>query len=174
MGTVRGSRPSRPSRLRPSSQRCLVASNFTWQPPFAISLPYSSLERNFCCQRHTRQKEPEDDVSAQETGNRKPPHANPHCRASPPSSSLERDFCRRRQAPQKEPEADVSKQRPEIGDYHAQNSAAKTAFLLASYQLRVSEDCLVETRWIETECPPLSLSNESPVRARNGNFQCRD
>ena len=124
MGTVRGSRPSRPSRLRPSSQRCLVASNFTWQPPFAISLPYSSLERNFCCQRHTRQKEPEDDVSAQETGNRKPPHANPHCRASPPSSSLERDFCRRRQAPQKEPEADVSKQRPEIGDYHAQNSAA--------------------------------------------------
>jgi hypothetical protein len=56
---------------------------------------------------------------------------------------LERDFCRRRQAPQKEPEADVSKQRPEIGDYHAQNSAAKAAFLLASYQLRVSEDWVV-------------------------------
>ena len=63
---------------------------------------------------------------------------------------------------------------PEIGDYHTREMAAKTAFLLASYQLRVSEDCLVETRWIETECPPLSLSNESPVRARNGNFQCRD
>src|SRR6516164_3982090 len=50
--------------------------------------------------------------------------------------------------------------------------AAKTALLLASYQLRVSE--VVETRWIETGCPPLSLSNESPVGARDGNFRCRD
>ena len=33
---------------------------------------------------------------------------------------------------------------------------------------------VVETRWIETGCPPLSLSNESPVGARNGNFRCRD
>src|SRR6516165_9260689 len=35
-------------------------------------------------------------------------------------------------------------------------------------------ECVVETRWIETGCPPLSLSNESPVGARNGNFRCRD
>src|SRR6516164_2861540 len=62
------------------------------------------------------------------------------CRASPPSSSLERDFCPRRLARQKGPEDDVSAQRPEIGDHHAQEMAAKTAFLLASYQLRVSED----------------------------------
>jgi|SRR6516162_1064414 hypothetical protein len=33
---------------------------------------------------------------------------------------------------------------------------------------------VVETRWIEIGCPPLSLPNESPVRARNGNFRCRD
>ena len=33
---------------------------------------------------------------------------------------------------------------------------------------------VVETRWIETGCPPLSPSNESPVGARNGNFRCRD
>ena len=54
-------------------------------------------------------------------------------------SSLERDFCRRRQAPQKGPEVDVSAQRPEIGDYHAREMAAKAAFLAASYQLRVLE-----------------------------------
>jgi hypothetical protein len=56
-----------------------------------------------------------------------------------PYSSLERDFCRRRQAPQKGPEVDVSAQRPEIGDYHAREMAAKAAFLAASYQLRVLE-----------------------------------
>ena len=43
----------------------------------------------------------------------------------------------------KGPEADVSKQRPEIGDHDARGMAAKTAFLLASYQLRVSEDWVV-------------------------------
>src|SRR6516164_2945850 len=52
------------------------------------------------------------------------------CRASPPSSSLERDFCPRRLARQKGPEDDVSAQRPEIGDHHAPEMAAKTAFLL--------------------------------------------
>jgi hypothetical protein len=62
-------------------------------------------------------------------------------RASPPSSS----FCRRRLARQKGPEGDVSAQRPEIGDNHTREMAAKTAFLLASYQLRVSEDWVVET-----------------------------
>ena len=60
-------------------------------------------------------------------------------RASPPSSSLERDFCPRRLARRKGPEDDVSAQRPEIGDNHTREMAAKTAFLLASYQLRVSE-----------------------------------
>jgi len=60
-----------------------------------------------------------------------------------PSSSLERDFCRRRLARQKGPEGDVSAQRPEIGDHHTREMAAKTAFLLASYQLRVSEDWVV-------------------------------
>ena len=43
-----------------------------------------------------------------------------------------------------------SAQRPEIGDHHTREMAAKTAFLLASYQLRVSEDWVAETRWIET------------------------
>src|SRR6516225_9116266 len=52
--------------------------------------------------------------------------------------------------------------------------AAKAAFSLACLNVQVSEDCVVETRWIETGCPPLSLSNESPVGARNGNFRCRD
>jgi hypothetical protein len=36
-----------------------------------------------------------------------------------------------------------SAQRPEIADHHAREMAAKTAFLLASYQLRVSEDWVV-------------------------------
>ena len=53
-----------------------------------------------------------------------------------PSSSLERDFWRRRLARQKGPEDDVSAERPEIGDHHTREMAAKTAFLLASYQLR--------------------------------------
>jgi len=69
------------------------------------------------------------------------PDAGKIRRASPPSSSLERDFCRRRLARQKGPEDDVSAQRPEIGDHHMREMAAKTAFLLASYQLRVSGDC---------------------------------
>ena len=69
--------------------------------------------------------------------------------ASLPYSSLERDFCRRRQAPQKGPEVDVSVQRPEIGDYHVQISAAKAGFLLASYQLRVSEDWVVGAPGLE-------------------------
>ena len=38
---------------------------------------------------------------------------------------------------------DVSKRRPEIGDHDAREMAAKTAFLLASCQLRVSEDWVV-------------------------------
>src|SRR6516165_5544649 len=90
-----------------------------------------------------------------------------------PRSSLERDFCRRRQTRQKELE-DVSARRLEIGDHRAREMAAKAAFSLADLIVWVSGDCVVETRWIETECPPPSLSNESPVGARSGNFQCRD
>jgi hypothetical protein len=44
---------------------------------------------------------------------------------------------------QKGPEGDVSAQRPEIGYHHTREMAAKTAFLLASCQLRVSEDWVV-------------------------------
>ena len=69
--------------------------------------------------------------------------------ASLPSSSLERDFCPRRLARQKGPEDDISWQRPEIGDHHMREMAAKMAFLLASYQLRVSEDWVVGTTGIE-------------------------
>jgi hypothetical protein len=60
-----------------------------------------------------------------------------------PCSSLERDFCRQRLAHQNGPEDDVSAQRPAIGDHHAREMAAKAAFLLASYQLRVSGDWVV-------------------------------
>jgi hypothetical protein len=52
--------------------------------------------------------------------------------------------------------------------------AAKAGFPLAGFEVLVSEDWMLQTRCIETACPPLSLSNESPVRARNGNFRCRD
>ena len=65
------------------------------------------------------------------------------------ASSLERDFCRRRLARQKGPEDDVSAQRPEIGDHHTREMAAKTAFLLASYQSRVSEDWVVAAPGLE-------------------------
>ena len=68
---------------------------------------------------------------------------------APLSSSLERDFCRRRLARQKGPEDDVSAQRPEIGDHHSQEMAAEMAFLLASYQLRVSEDWVVGAPGLE-------------------------
>jgi hypothetical protein len=60
-----------------------------------------------------------------------------------PNSSLERDFRHRRQAPRKRPEDNISEQRPELGDYRALEMAAKTAFLLASCQLRVSQDWVV-------------------------------
>ena len=63
-----------------------------------------------------------------------------------PSSSLERDFRRRRLARKKGRKDDVSAQRPEIGDHDALETAAKTAFLLASYQLRVSGDWEPGTR----------------------------
>jgi hypothetical protein len=43
----------------------------------------------------------------------------------------------------KGPEVDISAQRAEIGDHHTREMAAKTAFLFASYQLRVSEDWVV-------------------------------
>ena len=46
---------------------------------------------------------------------------------------------------QKGPNDGVSAQRPEIGDHHVREIAAKTAFLLTSCQLRVSEDWVVET-----------------------------
>jgi hypothetical protein len=66
-----------------------------------------------------------------------------------PCSNLERDFRRRRQGPRKRPEDDISEQRPEFGDYHARELAAKTAFLLASSQSRVSEDWVVGAPGIE-------------------------
>jgi len=46
-------------------------------------------------------------------------------------------------APKKTPEDDISAQRPEIGDHHAREMAAKAAFLLACVNIRVSEDCVV-------------------------------
>ena len=51
---------------------------------------------------------------------------------------------------------------------------AQTASLSPTGKYPVRRDWVVEIRWIETGCPPLSLSNESPVGARNGNFQGRD
>src|SRR5262249_31099332 len=51
---------------------------------------------------------------------------------------------------------------------------AQTAYLRPTGKYSVRRDWLVETRWIETGCPPLNLSNESPVGARNGNFRCRN
>src|SRR5215470_4442280 len=76
--------------------------------------------------------------------------------ANLPSSSLERDFCRRRQARQKRPEDDISEQRPEIGDHHSREMAAEMAFLLASYQLRVSEDWVVGAPGLEPVTPTMS------------------
>jgi hypothetical protein len=40
----------------------------------------------------------------------------------------------------------MSPRRAEIGDHHARELAAKPAFLVASYQLRVSEDWVVGRR----------------------------
>ena len=77
--------------------------------------------------------------------------------------SLERDFCRWRLARQEGPEDEISARRSEIGDHHAREMAAKAAFLLACVNIRVSEDCVVETRWIETGCPPRSHRKQSPT-----------
>jgi len=74
---------------------------------------------------------------------KQPRRAPPTLAISLTCSSLERDFCRRRQTRKKGARGDVSKQRPEIGDHDAREMAAKTAFLLASYQLQVSEDWVV-------------------------------
>ena len=50
---------------------------------------------------------------------------------------------------QKGARGDVSKQRPEIGDHDAREMAAKTAVVLASCQLRVSEDWVVGAPGLE-------------------------
>src|SRR5262245_23089456 len=52
-------------------------------------------------------------------------------------------FAARDRRRQTGPGDDISAQRPEIGDHHAREIAAKTAFLQASYQLRVSKDWVV-------------------------------
>ena len=59
-----------------------------------------------------------------------------------PSSSLERDYCRRRLAHKRNLKTMFS-------DHHTREMAAKTAFLLASYQLRVSEDWVVGVPGLE-------------------------
>jgi len=61
----------------------------------------------------------------------------------------ERDFCRRRLARRKRLKDDISAQRPEIRDHHTREMAAKTTFLLVSYQLRVSEDWVVGAPGLE-------------------------
>jgi len=42
----------------------LFAGSLVFTPPLAISLPYSSLERDFCRRRQTPRKRPEDDTAA--------------------------------------------------------------------------------------------------------------
>ena len=58
------------------------------------------------------------------------------------------------------------RQRPEIGDHHTRKMAAKTAFLLANYQSRVSEDWVVGTAGIEPVTPTLSRQPSGKVRLR--------
>jgi hypothetical protein len=85
-------------------------------------------------------------------------------------SSLERDFYRRRQTGKKGARGDVSKQRPEIGDHDARGMAAKTAFLLASYQLRVSEDDTAP-RQVAIAAPPKEKPRSaSPKRIKRRLF----
>ena len=69
-----------------------------------------------------------------------PPNLLPHFFAT---SSLERDFRRRRLARQKGLEDDLSAQRPEIGDHHTREMAAKTAIPLAGCQARVWDPLII-------------------------------
>jgi hypothetical protein len=55
----------------------------------------------------------------------------------------ERNFCRRRLARRKRLKDDISAQRPEIGDHHAREMAAKAALVLAGLNIQVSEDWVV-------------------------------
>jgi hypothetical protein len=57
---------------------------------------------------------------------------------SMPSSSLERDYCRRRLAHKRNLKTMFS-------DHHTREMTAKMACVLASYQLRVSEDWVGDT-----------------------------
>jgi hypothetical protein len=66
-----------------------------------------------------------------------------------PYSSLERDFRRLRLAPRKRPKGDISEQRPEFGDWRAREMAAKTAFVLEGFNIRVSEDWVVGAPGLE-------------------------
>ena len=61
----------------------------------------------------------------------------------PPTCRQERDFCRRRLARRKRLRDDISAQRPEIGDHHAREKAAKEAFSLADLDAWVSGDWVV-------------------------------
>jgi len=54
---------------------------------------------------------------------------------SSPRRRRERDFCRRRLARRKRLRDDISAQRPEIGDHHAREMAAKAAFVLAALNI---------------------------------------
>jgi hypothetical protein len=83
----------------------------------------------------------------------------------------ERDFCRRRLARRKRLKDDISAQRPEIGDHDVREMAAKTAFLLASCQLRVSEDWVVETVDIELAAHHAVVENRSPTESGTGIFR---
>jgi hypothetical protein len=76
-----------------------------------IGMPYSSLDRHFRRRRESDLK------------------------------SLERDFCRRRLARRKRLRDDISAPRPEIGDHHAREMAAKTAFSPTDLDAWVSVDC---------------------------------
>src|SRR5215468_10924291 len=67
----------------------------------------------------------------------------------PPTRRQKRDFCRRRLARRKRLRDDISAQRPEIGDHHARERAAKEAFSLADLDAWVSGDWVVGTTWIE-------------------------
>jgi len=76
--------------------------------------------------------------------------------------------------PRKSPPETTCPLRDQEGPESIAEIPAQKAYLNLTGNYPIPKDCVVETRWIETGCPPLSLSNESPVGARNGNFLCRD
>jgi len=76
-------------------------------------------------------------------------------------------------APKKTPEDDISAQRPEIGDHHAREWAAKAAFLPVCVNIRVSEDWMVADTVMRNWSPQKENRKNRAKQKKRAKIQAR-